>query len=156
MPYDMLVKLLTVVYSDENSATAKTIIYDTAFYSRDTPRLIKRKGNNKNISNIQYIVNIFLEMPPSSFPSYVAKHLSRLPPLTMNCFDIASLLKDIESLKIHNSILQESYETVVKALKRNYSHARKPAKLPQMTQLRKQRSPFQLNRYVRAQHSHRC
>ena len=54
-------------------------------------------------------------MPPSSFSSYVAKDLSRLPPLTMNCFDITSLVKDIESLKIHTSILQQSYETVVKA-----------------------------------------
>ena len=81
----------------------------------DTPRLIKRKGKDKNISNVQDIVNIFLEMPPSSFPSYVAKDLSRLPPLSMNCFDIASLVKDIESLKIHTSILQESYESVVKA-----------------------------------------
>ena len=113
MPYDMLVKLLTDFYSDEDITTAKGILYDTAFCSRDTPRLIKRKG--KNISNIQDIANISLEMPPSSFPSYVAKDLSRLPPLTMNCFDISSLVKDIESLKIHTSILQQSYETVVKA-----------------------------------------
>ena len=111
----MLVKLLTDFYSDDDITTAKAVLYDTAFCSRDTPRLIKRKGKDKNISNVQDIVNIFLEMPPSSFPSYVAKDLSRLPPLSMNCFDIASLVKDIESLKIHTSILQESYESVVKA-----------------------------------------
>ena len=115
MPYDMLVKLLTDFYSDDDITTAKAVLYDTAFCSRDTPRLIKRKGKDKNISNVQDIVNIFLEMPPSSFPSYVAKDLSRLPPLSMNCFDIASLVKYIESLKIHTSILQESYESVVKA-----------------------------------------
>ena len=82
MPYDMLVKLLTDFYSDEDITTAKSILYDTAFCSRDTPRLIKRKGKDKNINNIQDIVNIFLEMPPSSLPSYVAKDLSHLPETT--------------------------------------------------------------------------
>ena len=115
MPYDMLVKLLSDFYSDEDITTAKSILYDTAFCSRDTPRLIKRKGKDKNINNIQDIVNIFLEMPPSSLPSYVAKDLSHLPPLTINCFDVASLVKDIESLKLQTSILQQSYETVIKA-----------------------------------------
>ena len=103
----MLVKLLTDFYSDEDITTAKSILYDTAFCSRDTPRFIMCKGNGKNISNIQDIANIFLEMPPSSFSSYVAKDLSRLPPLTMNCFDVASLVKDIESLQLLTSILQQ-------------------------------------------------
>ena len=38
--------------------------------------------------------------------------------ITMNCFDIASLVKYIESLKIHTSIIQESYETVESATTR--------------------------------------
>ena len=72
--------MLTDFYSDEDITAAKSILYDTAFCSRDTPRLIKHKGKDKNINNIQDI-NIFLEMPPSSLPSYDAKDLSHLPPL---------------------------------------------------------------------------
>ena len=54
-------------------------------------------------------------MPPQSVPCYVAKELSRLPPLSMNCFDVSSLVKEMESVKLHLLILQESHETLMKA-----------------------------------------
>ncbi|KAK2178496.1 hypothetical protein NP493_541g01001 [Ridgeia piscesae] len=58
-------------------------------------------------------------MPPQSMPCYVAKELSHLPPLSMNSFDISSLnppvMKDMESIKLHLLILQESHKTSMKA-----------------------------------------
>ena len=54
-------------------------------------------------------------MPAQSVPCYVAKELSRLPPLSMNCFDVSSPMKDTESFKLHRSILQESLETLLEA-----------------------------------------
>ena len=115
LPYDMIVKLLVDFYSDDDIASAKNILFQTAFNDRDAPRLIKRKGKDKCLNNVQDILNIFLEMPPQSVPCYVAKELSRLPPLSMNCFDVSSLVKDMESVKLHLLILQESHETLMKA-----------------------------------------
>ena len=115
LPYDMIVKLLVDFYSDDDIASAKNILYQTAFKDRDAPRLIKRKGKDRCLNNIQDILNIFLEMPPQSVPCYVAKELSRLPPLSINCFDVSSLVKDMESVKLHLLILQESHETLLKA-----------------------------------------
>ena len=108
-------KLLVDFYSDDDIASAKSILFQTAFNDRDAPRLIKRKGKDKSLNNIQDILNIFLEMSPQSVPCYVAKELSRLPPLSMNCFDVSSLVKEMESVKLHLLILQESHETLMKA-----------------------------------------
>ena len=66
-------------------------------------------------------------MPPQSVPCYVAKELSRLPPLSINCFDVTSLVKDMESVKLHLLILQESHETLMKAQLDNSLHGKKNA-----------------------------
>ena len=115
LPYDMIVKLLVDFNSDDDIASAKNILYQTAFKDRDAPRLIKRKGKDKCLNNIQDILKCVLDMPTQPVPCYVAKELSRLPPLSMNCFVVSSLVKDMESVKLHLLILQESHETLMKA-----------------------------------------
>ena len=100
LPYDMIVKLIVDFYSDDDVATDKNILFQAAFFNRDAPRLFKRQGKDKKLNNIQDILNIFLEVPPQSAPCYVTKELSSLPPLSMNCFDVSSLVKDTESLKL--------------------------------------------------------
>ena len=54
-------------------------------------------------------------MPPQSVPCYVVKELLRLPPLSINCPDVSSLVKVMDSVKLHLLILQESHETLMKA-----------------------------------------
>ena len=115
LPHDMIVKLLVDFYSDDDITSAKNIMFQTAFNGRDAPRLIKRKGKDMSLNIIQDILTIFLEMPPQSVPCYVAKELSRFPPLSVKCFDVSSLVKDMESVKLHLLILQESHETLMKA-----------------------------------------
>jgi len=112
MPYDMICKLCTDFYSDTDLEQAKDILFDTAFSHRDDarPRKIKRRGAGKKQSDMQDILNIFLEMPPDSVPIYVAKDLSNLPPLTMNTFDMSRIVKDMETLKLQVQILQEAQE----------------------------------------------
>ena len=57
----MIVMLLIDFYSDDDIASAKNILFQTAFNDRDAPRLIKREGKDKSLNNIQDILNIFLE-----------------------------------------------------------------------------------------------
>ena len=113
MPYDMICKLCTDFYSDADLEQAKDILFDTAFVQREDgrPRKIKRRGAGKKQSDMQDILNIFLEMPPDSVPIYVAKDLSNLPPLTMNIFDMSRIVRDMDTLKLQVQILQEAQET---------------------------------------------
>ena len=48
LPYDMIIKLLGNFYSDDDTASAKNILFQMAFNDRDAPQLIKRKGKDKS------------------------------------------------------------------------------------------------------------
>ena len=143
MPYEMIVKLCMDFYSNEDVESAKDILFNTAFSDtdEDKPRNIKRRGAGKRQSDLQDILNIFLELTPHSIPCYVAKDLSNLPPLSMNNFDMASVIRDIENLKTQMAILQEAQEanlTANVALSREalVTHSsQSPARVPNQVSL---------------------
>lgn len=117
MPFDMLLKLCTDFYDSETIEKAKDTLYDTAFKNdiSSVPRKIKRRGDSKKVNDIQDILNIFLELPVNDTPCYVSKDLGNLPPLSMNNFDIASLIRSVETLKIEVKLMQEAQSTVLEA-----------------------------------------
>ena len=116
MPYDMILKLLHDFYTDEVVEEAKSVLRHAAFKHTDPPRslTLKRKGKDRKTHNIQDILNALLELDVHSYPCFVAKDLNNLPPLSMNCFDISTLLRSIEDLNIKVSVLQSSYESLTK------------------------------------------
>ena len=113
VPFDVLVKLMSDFYADEVVEASKQVLFETAFSNRneEPPHQYshKRRGQDKKSKNIQDIISVFLELPPHVTPSYVAKDLSNLPPLNMNCFDVSALVKDIEALKLHVAVLHECF-----------------------------------------------
>lgn len=112
MPYEMITKLCMDFYTDENIVAAKDVLFNTAVPHIDgRTRNIKRRGPNMRQSNIQDMLNVFLEISPQSVPCYVCKDLTQLPPLTMNNFDMSSVVRDLEALKLQLQILQEAQET---------------------------------------------
>ena len=119
VPFDVLVKLMSNFYTDEVVEASKQVLFETAFSNRNAepPHQYshKRRGQDKKSKNIQDIISVFLELPPHVTPSYVAKDLSNLPPLNMNCFDVSALVKDIEALKLHVAVLHESHRVLLKA-----------------------------------------
>ena len=119
VPFDVLVKLMSDFYTDEVVEASKQVLFETAFSNRNAepPHQYshKRRGQDKKSKNIQDIISVFLELPPHVTPSYVAKDLSNLPPLSMNCFDVSALVKDIEALKLHVAVLHESHRVLLKA-----------------------------------------
>ena len=115
LPYDVLVKLCVQSYDEIAIEEAKDILFETAFNDRAAPRKVKRRGSNKKCTDIQDILNIFLEFPSHHTPMNVAKDLSNLPPLSVDNFDIAKIIKDIEQLKANVAILQEAQGTVLES-----------------------------------------
>ena len=107
LPYDMIIKLFSDFYSEDDNVSAKSILFQTVFNNRDAPRFIKRKEKIRNLFfNVQAILNISLDIPSQSVAYYIAEELSRLPPFSMICFDVSSLIKYMESVKLHLLILQ--------------------------------------------------
>ena len=97
MPYDMLNKLCVDFYNENDIACAKDIIH--AYRPTSGRRLVKHRGDIKKKRDVEDILNILLETPLHAMPLFVAKDLANLPPLSMNNFDMASVLKGIENLQ---------------------------------------------------------
>ena len=59
------------------------------------------------------ILNIFLVLTLEELPLFVAQDLANLPPLSMDNFDMSSVIKDMESIKNQMKIMQEVQESTL-------------------------------------------
>ena len=115
MPYDMLVKLCVDFYSEQEIEKAKDVLFQTAVDNDGDRWKIKRRADGKKLMHVRDILNIILELSPDNVPIFLCKDLNRLPPLSMNNFDVSTLIKSVESLQIQMKILQDAQETAVQA-----------------------------------------
>ena len=74
---------------------------------------VKRVGNNKKQNDTQDIMNVFLKLQPESVPCFVCKDLSRLPPLSMNNFDLSGVMRSIESLKAEMELIKDTQKSTI-------------------------------------------
>ena len=56
---------------------------------------------------------MFLELQPESVPCFVCKDLSRLPPLSMNNFDLSGVMRSIESLKAEMELMKDTQKSTI-------------------------------------------
>ncbi|XP_075991731.1 uncharacterized protein LOC142987071 [Anticarsia gemmatalis] len=82
-------------FSEEDIAAAKLLLF-TTLNKRDKMVSRRRDGTKKSI---QDIITLLKETDPDDVPTFVAKELHMLPPVTFDHVDVTSLLKDIVSLK---------------------------------------------------------
>ncbi|XP_075990284.1 uncharacterized protein LOC142985928 [Anticarsia gemmatalis] len=82
-------------FSEEDIAAAKLLLF-TTLNKRDKMVSRRRDGTKKSI---QDIITLLKETDPDDVPTFVAKELHKLPPVTFDHVDVTSLLKDIVSLK---------------------------------------------------------
>ena len=114
IPYDMLIKLCTDFYKTDDISCAKDIMYTLRLH-QDIRRKVKHRGNEKAHRDIQDIVDILLELPLHATPMFVCKNLSNLPPLSMNNFDMASVIKKLEQLQQQVNLLTDNQNKCVDA-----------------------------------------
>ena len=114
MTYDMLLKLVMDFYSDDAVSQAKSILLDNVVIPEDDDKKRNRKGLNKKLNTMKDILNIFLVMTLEDLPLFVASDLSNLPPLSMDNFDMSSVVREMEIIKNQMRIMQEVQETSLK------------------------------------------
>ncbi|VVC91213.1 unnamed protein product [Leptidea sinapis] len=73
-------------------------------------RLVKRKGEDRKQKNIEDIISVLRSTEPDDIPTFVAKDLHKLPPVTFDHIDVTRLLKDIVTLQSQVRALQEKQE----------------------------------------------
>ena len=77
-------------WNSDKSDKSETVLDATSFPDNHTK--IRKKSHRKK-KDIEDIINVFLELPPASVPVYVAKDISKLPPVNNNMdnFDLSGV-----------------------------------------------------------------
>ncbi|CAG9128613.1 unnamed protein product [Plutella xylostella] len=83
-------------FKEAELAAAKKLLADTA---TTAVRLVPRRGDGSMKKDLQDIIRVFQETDPDNVPTYVARDLYKLPPVTFDHVDVTRLLKDIVLLK---------------------------------------------------------
>ena len=102
MTQNLLVKLCTDFYGKGVIDNAKKLVYakcNALNLDIALPRFVKRQGPKKKQSDVLDIIGLCHEVG-SKLPVFVARDLSNLPPVSANSFDVASLMRDIEDMKL--------------------------------------------------------
>jgi hypothetical protein len=77
---------------------AKDLLYmhcDTT----DMSRKIQRKGGEKTVQNMKDIMDVLYQMDPDNIPVFVARDLSKLPPVTYDHIDVSVLLTEMREMR---------------------------------------------------------
>ena len=110
MTYDMLLKLVMDFYDDDAVFLAKSVLLDNVVLPEDDDKKRSRKGLNKKLNTMKDILNVFLIMTLEEIPLFVASDLANLPPLSMDNFDMSSVVREMEVIKNQMKIMQEVQE----------------------------------------------
>ncbi|KAF9418621.1 hypothetical protein HW555_004587 [Spodoptera exigua] len=81
-----LVQICETNFKEADISTAKNILFEAANCRSS------RKGDGKNKRSLQDMIKVLKETEPASLPTFVAKDLHRLPPVTFDYVDVTSLL----------------------------------------------------------------
>lgn len=83
-------------FNAEEITSAKTLLYKSV---GQIDRMPSRRKDDKGEKSLQDIINLLKTTDPDDVPSFVAKNLNKLPPVTFDHVDVTRLLKDITTLK---------------------------------------------------------
>ncbi|KAI5640819.1 hypothetical protein NE865_06927 [Phthorimaea operculella] len=83
-------------FTESDIETSKTTLFQAV---PDGGRCMLRKGEDKTKKNIKDVIKLFKEVDPNLQPTFVAKNLNRLPPVSFDHVDVTRLLKDVTMLK---------------------------------------------------------
>lgn len=145
MDEESLIRLCVGSYSTAEITDAKNLLFESV--STSTRNVSRRK--NKEQKEIEDIISVLKITDPDKTPSFVARVLDRLPPITFDHVDVTTLLKDIIILKSEVKYLKESSATIeqLDVVKQDVHHMKfaSVVDLDRNTYVNRKRGPFVLN-----------
>lgn len=104
MDEDSLRRICETAFTSEEIISAKKLLYDSIPTDK---RLKTRKGGKKTRRDIDDIISLLKQTDPDAVPTFVARDLQKLPPITFDHIDVTRLLKDILILKESGNDIRE-------------------------------------------------
>ncbi|CAH2106310.1 unnamed protein product [Euphydryas editha] len=89
-------------FSEEDIAEAKSLLFESV-----QQRKIKRRGDAGKNKNIEDIIGLLKGADPEIFPTFVARDIQKLPPVSFDHIDATRLLKDILIMQREISAISE-------------------------------------------------
>ena len=93
---DAVVQVCLDFYSQSDIGNSKNTLHNLV---QPPYRLIKRRGANKARENMMDICTLFLTTAPEKQPIFVAKSLTKLPPVTTHEFGVGRILNELDEIK---------------------------------------------------------
>ncbi|CAD0203492.1 unnamed protein product [Chrysodeixis includens] len=117
------VQICATNFSEDDVAAAKQLLYRVL--NKSDQMVSRRRDGTKR--SIQDVITLLKATDPDDVPTFVARDLSKLPPVTFNHVDVTCLLKDIVSLKASLAEVQgklEASQNDVAALRKEVNELR--------------------------------
>lgn len=104
-----LIKLCVSSFNSEEIKQSKSLLFESV---PTTKRKIVRIKQGKESRDLEDIISLFKSADPDVTPTFVAKNLEKLPPLTFDHLDVTKILKDIIILQTELNSVKSKYVTV--------------------------------------------
>ncbi|PZC72301.1 hypothetical protein B5X24_HaOG211618 [Helicoverpa armigera] len=89
-------QICTSNFTEEEIRSAKKLLYESL---QMADRMPTRRRDEKGERSLQDTIRLLKETDPDDVPTFVAKELRKLPPVTFDHVDVTRLLKDITSMR---------------------------------------------------------
>ena len=109
VPYDVIVKVCSDYYSTAKITASKELLFEIV---KPSVRYRRKRGGDKDRDNVREMLYIFLTHMNNQIPIFVAQDLSKLPPLSINDFDVLQVNREIEELKGNMSGKQDDNRSI--------------------------------------------
>ena len=90
VPTDTLTRLVNENSSDDEVEAAKALLCE---YVDDSIKAGNKRGQHKKKNNLDDIVKMLVQCDRSALPKFVTLDLSKLPPTSIDCIDVSSLVR---------------------------------------------------------------
>lgn len=104
-----LVRICASVFTVDEIRNSKRLLFDAI--PTDMRRIV-RKNSGKEIRDLEDIIGLLKTTEVEVIPTFVARQLDRLPPLTLDHLDCSKLLKDLTRLQSEIEAVKTSYATL--------------------------------------------
>lgn len=94
-------------FSDEEIVRSKRLLFESVPNSKR----VSRRNIGKKSRHIEDIICLLKQTDPELVPTFVARDLQKLPPVTFDHVDVSKLLKDIVLLQSQLKTIQREYVT---------------------------------------------
>ena len=110
VPRDILTRLVNENFSDSEVDAAKNLLRE---YVEEAVKAGPKRGQNKKKHDLEDIIKMLILCDRSMLPSFVALDISKLPPISVDCIDVSSIMRKQQLQEIEICHLKDMVQDIL-------------------------------------------